>query len=153
MCRLHPELLEGSCPATMEKVDLVPVPDEEILQGSDFQTRLLTADVISIQARVRGFITRKSKTTETSLREKAHTGKHSPEEEYRLTYNIYKKDFEQFDANGNGSLDRRELKDMLQLQLGREPTEKQVNKLLKSMDFDDDGRVTLEEYIKVVFSG
>ena len=137
----------------MEKVDLVPVPDEEILQGSDFQTRLLTADVISIQARVRGFITRKSKTTETSLREKAHTGKHSPEEEYRLTYNIYKKDFEQFDANGNGSLDRRELKDMLQLQLGREPTEKQVNKLLKSMDFDDDGRVTLEEYIKVVFSG
>ena len=131
----------------MEKIDLVPVPDEEIVKASEFHKRLLASAAISIQATGRGYITRRFKKDAASLRRKANID--IPEVEY----NIYKNDFDQFDTNGNGSLDKAELKDMLKLQSGYEPTDIQVNAMMMSMDFNDDGRVTLKEYIRAVFGG
>ena len=80
----------------MQKIDLVPVPEEEIVKASEFHKRLLTSAAISIQATGRGYITRRYKKDAAHLRRKAHID--IPEVEY----NIYKNDFDQFDTNGNG---------------------------------------------------
>ena len=66
-------------------------------------------------------------------------------------YDICKRDFNDIDTDSSGSLTQPELRCFMQMQLGRSPTDNEVNDVAQSMDFNDDGRVTLDEYLTSIY--
>jgi len=59
--------------------------------------------------------------------------------------------FNTFDADGSGALSYAEVKDVL-LHMGEEMSDEQITELIKVVDTDGDGEVSLEEFISVVFA-
>ena len=62
-------------------------------------------------------------------------------------FNVYTSDFKEFDLDGDGFLQRAEVKSMFQKQLEREPTEQEVTTFMEAFDTNHDGKVSLDEYI------
>ena len=83
-------------------------------------------------------------------------------------YNVYKEDFGRYDTNGNGRLEPEELltltltltligrlepEELRRLaddQYGRPCSDDEFKALTKMMDYDQDGKVSLEEYIRSI---
>lgn len=63
---------------------------------------------------------------------------------------MYVNDFRAADSNGNGSLDLEEVKALLTTQLGRAPSIEEAQQLFDEMNLDNDGRVSLQEYMHKV---
>ena len=63
---------------------------------------------------------------------------------------MYVNDFRAADSNGNGSLDLEEVKALLMTQLGRAPSIEEAQQLFDEMNLDNDGRVSLQEYMHKV---
>lgn len=65
---------------------------------------------------------------------------------------FFKESFREFDKDGNGVIDRKELRAMIHhfYQLGghtNEPTDKQIAHLMKMADIDGDGKINYEEFV------
>ena len=60
---------------------------------------------------------------------------------------VYKADFAQFDTSCSGFLDKTELGGLVQHQLGRECTERELEEFLANNDTDHDFKLSLDEYI------
>jgi len=68
-------------------------------------------------------------------------------------FGVYLEDFNNADANGNGALDPEEIRLLLTHQLGQEPTENECAAFIASVDQNEDGRVSLFEYIREMVGG
>jgi len=66
-----------------------------------------------------------------------------------LDRELHKIAFQGADRDGNGALDRNELLLMITKQMGQEPTAEEFEMLWAGFDADQDGKVTLDEYIRV----
>ena len=55
----------------------------------------------------------------------------------------YREAFRVFDKDGNGFIDKQELKEVMGA-LGEQLTDKEVNKMMKEADLDGDGKVNYE---------
>lgn len=64
------------------------------------------------------------------------------------TKQVYSEDFAKFDADGDGFLDEGEVKQLLEHQLGRKPTDEELSSYFSELDTDSDGKVSLDEYLK-----
>lgn len=62
-------------------------------------------------------------------------------------HQVHAEDFARFDIDGDGYLDKREVQQLLQHQLNREPHPDEMTSFFRELDLNDDGRVTLDEYI------
>ena len=54
--------------------------------------------------------------------------------------------FKQFDENGDGHIDRVEVKKVMGALIGRTPNEEQLGRILNKVDTDNDGVISLEEF-------
>ena len=59
-----------------------------------------------------------------------------------------KEAFAKFDADGNGTIDAKELRTMLRGEMCIPMSESDINKMLKAMDIDGDGVVQFEELLR-----
>ena len=62
-------------------------------------------------------------------------------------FNLYLKDFNKFDEDNNGGLNWDEVKKLVESQLERAPTDKELQDYFKTTDLDGDRRINLPEYI------
>ena len=53
--------------------------------------------------------------------------------------------FEMFDVDGSGAIDAKELKQVMQ-NLGMNPTEEEVNRMMQEADEDDSGEIEFKEF-------
>jgi len=63
---------------------------------------------------------------------------------------IYEEDFAKFDADGDGFLRKEEVEALLQFQMGKKPTSLQLEQYFDELDLNEDGKVSLEEYVASV---
>ncbi|KXN72195.1 EF-hand [Conidiobolus coronatus NRRL 28638] len=56
--------------------------------------------------------------------------------------------FGQFDTNGDGHIDKSEIGNMLEM-LGRPVNDVEVEKMFNESDFDKDGKISFDEFLKV----
>jgi len=63
---------------------------------------------------------------------------------------IFKADFDLLDANQAGSLDREDIKVMLRIEMGKEPTEAILDDFWACAAMNKDGRVGFDEYLNVI---
>ena len=68
-------------------------------------------------------------------------------------YLLYRQDFDQFDADDSGFLEFSEVPHLLKQQLGKAPTEEEINKLLSEFDTNGDNRLDFNEYLRWLFPG
>merc|ERR1712195_379314 len=61
---------------------------------------------------------------------------------------MYRDDFRQYDVDKSGALSPDELKAVLIKQLKRDPSDAEFAAFMKQIDVNEDGKVTLEEYVK-----
>merc|ERR1712166_606851 len=61
---------------------------------------------------------------------------------------MYRDDFRQYDVDKSGALSPDELKAVLSKQLKRDPSDAEFAAFMKQIDVNEDGKVTLEEYVK-----
>ena len=61
-----------------------------------------------------------------------------------------KQAFRKFDSDGDGHLDRNELKNLL-IQTGKSVSDQEVDLLFKQGDVDGDGKIDIQEFIKLMF--
>merc|ERR1712070_1322183 len=66
-------------------------------------------------------------------------------------YTIHVEDFDRFDVNKNGTLCEAELKEVVKVQLEREPTADEVTAFLAAIDYNKDGTVCLREYLTSLY--
>merc|ERR1711935_121709 len=66
---------------------------------------------------------------------------------------IYEEDFNRFDLDRSGALEEKEIVALIGSQLGRAPNAAEQKKFLDMADKDGDGKISLQEYIKVVLGG
>jgi len=62
-------------------------------------------------------------------------------------YEVLRQDFYALDTNRDGSLDTKEVTELMSAQLGRKATKREVKAFVKNMDLNSDGKVSLFEYI------
>lgn len=62
-------------------------------------------------------------------------------------YSVYLEDFNKIDKDGDGLLDRNEIQLLIQTQLGRRPTARQVTEVMKQIDIDENGYISFDEYL------
>ena len=62
-------------------------------------------------------------------------------------YNVYLQDFNKIDADGDGLLDRSEIQSLIQAQLGKRPTARQLTAVMKQIDIDENGTISFDEYL------
>ena len=62
----------------------------------------------------------------------------------------YKSIFEKYDLDGSGSLERDEIIKILTEFKGRAPTQKQLDKFFSSVDSNNDGKISFQEFKKVL---
>lgn len=60
--------------------------------------------------------------------------------------------FKRFDKNGDGHIDRSEVKEVMTTLIGRTPTEEQLGRILKKVDTNNDGVISLEEFEEMMVS-
>ena len=63
----------------------------------------------------------------------------------------YLEDFKELDADGDGELDREELAVYLSKLLDRTPTTNERNQFWKEADLNNDGKIQVHEFIRVVY--
>jgi hypothetical protein len=61
--------------------------------------------------------------------------------------------FRELDLDGDGIIDRYEIKRAVREHTGREPSDVYVKNLMTALDFDNDGTITREEFNRVVNAG
>ena len=66
-------------------------------------------------------------------------------------YAICRRDFESFDTNKSGLLERKEIPKLLRKQLERKPTKSEIQSYMRENDINEDGKVSLVEYITSIF--
>ena len=66
-------------------------------------------------------------------------------------YAICQQDFESFDSDISGLLERKEIPKLLKKQLEREPTESEVQAYMRENDINKDGKISLVEYIGSIY--
>jgi len=140
---VHPELCEGSCPKTFKKVGLEALIETDVTvdPNSLYAKKMMEHAATSIERIGRGHITRAAKVREMLKRFGITQGE----------YDICKRDFNDIDTDSSGSLTGPEMRCFMQMQLARPPTDDEVNDVTHSMDFNDDGRVTLDEYLTSIY--
>ena len=82
----------------------------------------------------------------------SRAGKGSEESFDKFLESIYKEAFREFDKDGNGVIDRKELRAMihdLYQQSGRtrKPTDIEIARVMKMADIDGDGKIDFEEFV------
>lgn len=65
-------------------------------------------------------------------------------------YRLYKKHFNAIDQDGSGVIERSEVVTLLTAQMGKEPRPEQVESFLAKFDENQDGAISLEEWIAAV---
>merc|ERR1712100_200957 len=68
----------------------------------------------------------------------------------REAFLVMKADFDKFNTNKDGVLDKSETRVMMSTQAVREPTDAEVEEMFSSMDLDSNGKISLHEYIAAV---
>ena len=63
--------------------------------------------------------------------------------------NEFKQAFELFDLNKNGKITHKELKKIMQ-GLGQDPTEVEIDELVKEIDADGDGQIDFDEFLAML---
>lgn len=60
---------------------------------------------------------------------------------------MFRRDFDQVDVDQSGVIDAQEIAYLLKMQLGRKPTDEEVNCVVTSFDADGDGGIDFDEYM------
>ena len=160
---IYPELVQGSCPRSYSKVELVRTAstvaeEEEVLPDMPLQrdiplnpdcdyARLLyertRAEAASIINRVgRGYITRMRLECRSWINKVSYA-----------EYGIFKSDFNKIDRGHKGFLEKEEVVALINSQMDREPTEAEIDKIFTAMDLNKGGTICLREYIAHMFKG
>jgi len=160
---IHPELVQGSCPKSYPKVELVRTAstlaeeeEEEVLPDMPLErdvpldpeceyARLLHEHIRSEAANTinrvgRGYIAR------MHLECRSWIKKVSPAE-----FRIFKSDFNKIDKGHKGFLEKEEVAALIKSQMDREPTKAEIDKIFTSMDLNKGGTICLREYISHMF--
>ena len=58
----------------------------------------------------------------------------------------YKRIFQKYDTNGNNTIDRNELIDIITEAKGQRPTKKEIDKLLQKIDVNHDEKISYDEF-------
>jgi len=66
-------------------------------------------------------------------------------------FDVYAADFAAFDKDGSGALEKAEVAQLLEKQLGSKPDDAAVQTFLGELDTNEDGKVSLPEYLKHIF--
>jgi Ca2+-binding EF-hand superfamily protein len=61
----------------------------------------------------------------------------------------YTQAFQVFDKDGDGFINRQELKTILR-SLGQNPTDDDIEQLMQTVDNGHDGRISFDEFIKII---
>ena len=59
--------------------------------------------------------------------------------------------FKRFDVNGDGVMDKTEMKDMMSSAAGKSVSDSEVNALFSKGDIDGDGQIDMQEFVKLMF--
>jgi Ca2+-binding EF-hand superfamily protein len=59
--------------------------------------------------------------------------------------------FKRFDVNGDGVMDKTEMKDMMSSAAGKPVSDSEVNALFSKGDIDGDGQIDMQEFVKLMF--
>merc|ERR1719225_2305504 len=59
--------------------------------------------------------------------------------------------FQRFDINGDGVMDREEMKQMMNFASGKKVSDREVDALFRVGDLDGDGQVDMHEFIRLMF--
>jgi len=59
--------------------------------------------------------------------------------------------FKRFDVNGDGVMDKAEMKDMMSSATGKSVSDNEVNALFSKGDLDGDGQIDMQEFVKMMF--
>ena len=61
--------------------------------------------------------------------------------------------FRRFDTNGDGAIDKEEMKQMMSSASGKAVSSSEVDQLFKKGDLDGDGQIDMQEFVKLMFPG
>lgn len=71
-------------------------------------------------------------------------------EELEKSVQLLKEIFKRFDKDGNGVIDKNELKETMIKDLGIPVSEEDVNSMMKDADKNGDGKIDSEEFITIM---
>jgi len=147
------ELCQPNCPKVFKRVELVVTEDLQIDPNTVYGQMVMENAATQIQKTARGHSGR------SGVRALLHGKKNVPAEKKpsrgaqvtKAMYKVLKKDFERFDINKNGFLERNEVAKMMEHQTGRMPATEALGKFFSELDKDHNEKIALDEYITNVY--